>query len=241
MVAGYIEDYQLTDDAKDDTPTYKDFEENRGYVDTEGFVHIFRKEPNHSEMIPWFTVITDDEGKPSLRFSGYVTTEMMRAFYIDRVGDLSIDYILRHSDGSDDMYDQEIIDELQNASSHYVPVIDESDDFLKKLVKTMLLETGIDAHSFKKYMEHSYQISNMIQGLNSKTKMNPFVFDTWMGLAGIPYKVTIEGVGSDPNHPLKHPIEYDSTTNRIRVIGKEGALNDPKSSIAVSARQFNQS
>jgi hypothetical protein len=105
----------------------------------------------------------------------------------------------------------------------------------------MLLETGIDAHSFKKYMEHSYQISNMIQGLNSKTKMNPFVFDTWMGLADIPYKVIIDGRGSDTNHPLKHPIEYDSTTNRIRVIGKDGVDGEDEGTVAVSARQFNQS
>jgi hypothetical protein len=248
MVAGYISDYELTTESDmvaevtGEEPkklTVNDFEENRGYCDEEGFIHIFRKEPNKSEIIPWFTVELNSDMNPVLKFASYSTPELKRAFYIDRVGDLSTAAILKNSIGSDDMYDQEIIDELQNASSHYVPVIDESDDFLKKLVKTMLLETGIDAHSFKKYMEHSYQISNMIQGLNSKTKMNPFVFDTWMGLAGIPYKIVIQGPGSDPNHPLEHSIEYDSTTNRIHLVGKEGALNDPDSNIAVSARQFN--
>jgi hypothetical protein len=249
MVAGWLSDYKLTYDedivsdvtGEERKLTVKDFEENRGYVDENGFVHIFRKEPKDADMgIPWFTVTPDSDMNPVLKFNPYQSEELNNAFYIDRVADISLAAIKSAAENTEaSIYDKAMLEEMMNASSTYKPVIKDKDDFLKKLIKLTILEEEADVHAYKKYMEHSYQISNLIQGLNGETKTNPFVFATWMGLLGCDFKITITDNGADPYHILEYPIEYDSSTNRLRVIGKDGEENVDKDAVfAVSAKQF---
>lgn len=46
--------------------------------------------------------------------------------------DLSFDEIVRQTSDNDVMYNEQAINDLNNAASKYVPVINETDDYLKK-------------------------------------------------------------------------------------------------------------
>lgn len=242
MVAGYISDYKLTYDEDligelggEKTKTVADFEENKGYVDDNGQVHIFMQNPKKGEILPWFTVVLNDDGKPLLKYNTYKTEEIVKAFNISRIKDLSIANIAKESENVEELHDKEMIDRLLSATSVYVPKVKDSDDFLKKIVKTVIIEKGVDVHRFGGEMEKSYQLTNLITGLNNDSKMNPWAFLLWMELNRCKFKVTVTDTGSDKQTPLKYPITYDSSTGRI-IVEKGGDEENEK--VARSAKQF---
>ena len=117
MVAGWLSDYKLTydtdivaevTDSEKKQLTVNDFEENRGYVDDDGYVYIFREHPKNNELIPWFTVIMGDDGNPELKFNVRRSEETRKAFRIERVGDLSIKKIIEDTTPGEIQYDPEI-------------------------------------------------------------------------------------------------------------------------------------
>lgn len=245
MVAGYLDDYKLTYDADilgeleagEKTLTVADFEENRGYVDESGYVHIFREHPSDSELIPWFTVIMGDDGKPKLKFNKRRSEETRAAFRIERVGDLSIKNIIDTTTDGEVEYDPEVLNDIMRATSTFIPDIKDNDDFLKKLIKTIIIEKGVNVHKYKKKMQHSYELSNMLQGLSGTTKISPFVFAMWMELLGCDFEIKIVDNRTDSQDPLKDPVVYKSKTNEIRIMGKE--QHDENISMPRSARQYN--
>lgn len=235
MVAGYISDFMKTEVTKDgEVVTEVSFTNKTGYVDDHNTVHIYYDDPRTSDLFPWFTVEKHEDGTYELVFNPYQDDEIDLNFNINRVVNMSVPTIAKDSEGIDNLYDEDVMDDFKNASSKYVPEIKDYDDFLKKIVKTMLLEKDVDAHRYKNVVDKGYIISNLIQGLTMKTKMNPNTFGTWMGLGCCNFKIIVEDNGGDPKYPLKNRIIYDSETNRIYVEGKD----EEDKNYAVSAKQY---
>lgn len=230
MIAGYISDYELTydedimkelGDVTSKKLTVADFKENKGYVDDEGYIFIFRENPSRKETIPWFTIIMNSEGKPALKFNQYRNEELRKAFRIERVGDLSMKRIIDESSPDDVLYDEQVLNDIMNATSKFIPEIKDEDDFLKKVIKTIILEKDVDVHKYKKLMKHSYELSNLLQSLTGKTKISPFVFLIWMELMGCHFKLTVQDNGSDKQNPLPFTVEYDSKRDAVLIHGKD--------------------
>lgn len=85
----------------------------------------------------------------------------------------------------------EMIEAMNNATSSYKPVVEETDDFMKRLVKTVILLKGVDLNRLKAKMSKAYGLSNLISALRGKTKMSVTGFSTWVELLGIAFTVKI--------------------------------------------------
>lgn len=219
MVAGYISDHE-----KD-----MDFEDRTGYVDDKGKVHIFLVKPKDS-TIPWFTIKNGE-----LKFnndSDYISSK----FTVENVENMSIVKISEESEGIDNLYDEDMKTDMMSSSSKYIPEIKDGDDFLKKLIKMIIIEKDTDVHRYKAIAETPYKISNYIQALQNTTKMNPNVFIDWAGYLGFDFKIIIEDNGADPKYPLKDKIIYNSATNKVTIKGDKKDEEGKK--YAVSAKQF---
>lgn len=247
MVAGWLSDYKLTYDedilgelGRDKkTLTVNDFKENRGYVDEEGNIYIFREHPNPNELIPWFTIEVDTNGKPKLVFNQRRSEETRKMFRIERVGNLTVKSIIDKTTEGEVEYDAEVLNDIMRATSTFIPEIKDGDDFLKKIIKTSILEKNVNVHKYKKCMEKSYQLSNLIQALSNKTKISPFVFETWMEILGCDFEIKVMDNGSDRQDPLPYTVRYKSMTGEI-IVDREGEENaKEKVHVSRSARQFN--
>lgn len=226
MVAGWLSDYELTFDAdilnevgaKDkNKKTVDDFKENRGYVDDDGYIHIFRKEPNPKEKIPWFSITVGDDGKPRLVFNPNRNKLIEEAFHLNRVADLSIKHILESTKPGPAEYDEQVIADIMRSTSNYIPEIKEEDDFLKRLIKTIILEKEVNVHKYKSKMTHSYQLSNLISGLSGKTKTSPFTYENWMDILDVDFQIVVTDQGIDPDNPLPNKVIYDSRTDAVYI------------------------
>lgn len=244
MVAGYLSDYLLTyeDLSKEKKLTVNDFKENKGYVDDTGYIHIFRENPNRAEGIPWFTVVMSADGTPKLKFTTYRNPIMKEAFHISRMGDLSLEPMAIKIANSDVNYSKSIVEEFTNAGAIYVPKIQHEDDFLKKLIKTAILVKDVDIHKYRPRFSNAYQLSNLKQALDSKTKVSPYAFIQWMDLMDLDFKVIITDNGKDRDNPLNSPVEYDSKKNQITfarvLVGGKKVDEKERPKVARSARQF---
>lgn len=246
MVAGWLSDYKLTydrdiinevdSDAKK-TLTVNDFKENRGYADEEGYIHIFREKPNPDELIPWFTIVMKDDGTPKLEFNKRRSEETQKAFRIERVGSIDVKTIVANTKEGEVEYDPDVLNDIQRATSTFVPEIKNKDDFLKKLIKTSILEKQVNVHKYKNQMEKSYQLSNLMQGLSNETKTSPIVFETWMEILNCDFEIIIKDSGIDKQDPLPREVVYKSSTGEITIKG--GETDEGTSSyMPRSARQY---
>lgn len=104
----------------------------------------------------------------------------------------------------------EDVEIINNNSEIYIPTIKEDDDFLKFLVKRMIIEKKINLRNYKENFPNEYALNNMKSGLNRSTKMTVTNFKSWCEILGIKWSLTIEDDGSDKTNPLPEPITITS-------------------------------
>ena len=85
----------------------------------------------------------------------------------------------------------------------------------QKIVKTTIIEKGIDINRLKGKTDEKYILPNMKAALQNKTKMSVVYFMCWMNLLGCDFEVTILDSGEDKNDPLKVPLVYQSYRDGI--------------------------
>jgi hypothetical protein len=227
MVAGYIKDYLNSptvmdeiDDEKEPKKTPADFKNNRGYVDDDGYVWIYRDTvPDKHEKIPWFVVEASDD-KYKLKFNPRRDEFDMEAFSIGKVGDISLKTIIDTTSDGPVEYDEDVLMSVARATAVVAPEIDVNDDFLKRIVKTVINEKHVNVKKYGTKVINGWQITNLINGLVGTTKTGPLVFLQWMELLDCDFKIIITDNGVDPNDPLKEKVIYNSITDKIS-IGEE--------------------
>lgn len=105
----------------------------------------------------------------------------------------------------------EMIEAMNNATSSYKPIVEETDDFMKRLIKTVILLKGVDLNRLKAKMPKAYGLSNLISALRGKTKMSVTGFSTWVELLGISFTIKVISEKSVPAIDLV----YQSTTGLV--------------------------
>lgn len=151
------------------------------------------------------------------------SSAVISEFHASNLRDISLERIeldLKNTD--EELYNEEMIQDMNAASSVFVPTIKESDDFLKKIIKTVILEKGVNIHRYKHKAAKAYLVPNMIQALNGDTKMSVLYLAAWIELLGIDITITITDNGKDQD-PLPEPLIYMSSRDRIL---KESELNN---------------
>lgn len=120
--------------------------------------------------------------------------------------DAIIQKIAEHSENFEQ---PEII--INNNSDIYKPNITEEDDFLKVIVKKIILSKQINLRDYKSKFPNEYALNNMKSGLNRSTKMTVPNFTAWCEILGVNWDITIYDNGTDKVNPMKNDIELSST------------------------------
>lgn len=241
-VRGLIQNFALTKekDAKDEIGnpilTVNDLVPGTGYIDdTSGKIYIYYDKPNKDLLIPWFTCKETEDKGLKFAFSSRSSESTRKAFTINELYNQNQDYLLRSVESNKPVYDDKMQEELMKNRSTYTTVIKDSDDFLKKVIKKCLMESGVNPRSFDKYAEKSWTIPNIIQVLGNDTKLSTKFFLELMGYGGWEFRVIARN-GRNCKDPIPGNIVYDSTLNDVYVEGKEDE-NESNSRI-VTTRQF---
>lgn len=134
-------------------------------------------------------------------------------FSVKKLIDISFTRIVNETNGDENLYDEDILNDMMTARSTYRPVINQDDDCLKKLIKYVILKKNVDINRYKSTLDTPYALTNMKSALISKTKMSITYFLMWVELLDIDFKILIEDSGKDKLTPLKESILYESTSN----------------------------
>lgn len=114
--------------------------------------------------------------------------------------------------------DEEI--SISGSGRIFTPTISEGDDFLKKIVKTLLQWKKIDLRILQKDLANKYTLTNMKAALVKSTKMTTGNFVPWMNLLRIGFKMEL--YDEEGHRPIGEPIPgrflYDSKTDKVVLI-----------------------
>lgn len=187
------------------------FEDGKGYLDEDGHIWIFCKngKPKNSDEYPYFWYEGDN-----ITYS-IPEDEIKEKFSIDNMMDISLVSIIEKTKPNEVLYDEKEIQDMNAAASFYVPIINEGDDFLKKIVKNTIITKGIDINRLKGKTDQKYVLPNMKAALENKTKMSVVYFCCWMELLGCDFQIDIVDNGTDATNTLKTEIIYTSGTDKV--------------------------
>lgn len=187
------------------------FVDGKGYIDEDGYIwiHSGSGKPKNANQLPYFWF---ENGKK--KFSE-PNKKVFDVYNASKLKDMSIGIIVDNTKEGEELYSEQAINDMNSAAEVYVPTYKDTDDFLKKLIKTAIVEKGVDIARLKYKMPEKYILPNMKAALNGDTKMSVLYFITWAELLGLDFMVVLNDNGSDPIDPLKQSLIYDSTKDRV--------------------------
>lgn len=186
--------------------------DNKAYVDkTSGKIYIasFEK-PVHSD-VPILYIKSDG----SYVLKEIYSPQANKAFNVANLYDLSLDMITSTTTGDEVLYNEDALQDMNAATTIFCPVINETDDPLKRLIKQVIIDKKIDINRLKHKMPQKYGLTNMKSALIGPTKMSITSFNIWCELLGIHYEIVINDSGADTQNPLDNVLHYSSVTNKV--------------------------
>ena len=198
------------------------FNDGKGYVDKDGLIWIYSAngKPKNKNEYPYFWYNKDKE----MKFSN-PEDDVKKKYSIENMIDMSVVNIIDTTDPNEELFDEEAINTMNSSVAFYSPDINDEDDFLKKIVKCVIIMKGIDINRLKSKTGEKYDIPNMKHALQHKTKMSVSYFCKWMELLGCNFEICISDNTNDKTNPLKLPIVYQSYGDKCSELVK-GALID---------------
>lgn len=176
------------------------FVDNRGYVDKDTEkVYVYNPKNKH---VPYIIVSNDGEVTK-------VDTDLKvydEYFKLSNSYENSIYTILSTTPKDAVLYDEEALADMNAATSVFIPEIRPDDDPLKKIIKSAIINKGIDINRLKCKLPEKYALTNLKSALIGKTKMSISVFQTWCGLLELDFTFTVSDNGNDSINPLNEPI-----------------------------------
>ena len=141
-----------------------------------------------------------------------VTNEKQQdKFHIDNIVEIdNVDKILQDITNNPDEYTSIDDTELSDNSDIYIPVIKETDDFLKKAVKQVLAAKKVNLKNYKHLFPKENAITNYKSALKNDTKMSPVGFSQWGEVLSFGYELRVFDNGGDPRAPFKEEIIVSS-------------------------------
>lgn len=184
--------------------------DNKGYI-KDGYVWIYIKKKPLIDKNKYPYIYPVDNG---YEFSN-PSKETLEGFSEKNIYDLSLMSIVEQTKPTDIMYNEQAINDLNNAASRYIPIVHEEDDYLKKIVKEAIIRKNVDINRLKSKMQVSYNLLNMKQALEKSTKMSVVYFMLWMEILGLDFEIKIKDNGQDRIDPLKEPLIYSSAIDVV--------------------------
>lgn len=211
---------------KNDSPD--NYEDGKGYIDlkTERIWIFCIEKPNRAfvNAYPyfWFEDGKIKKSEPSLIIN--------KAYTVSNMQNLSVHNVIDKTIAGESLYNEAEIIDINASSNFYIPMIHSYDDFLKRIVKIIIIEKGIDINRLKSKSDVPYLLANMKTALSNKTKMSVAYFAAWMELLGCTFDVTIRDNGTDTVNPLDNPHIYDFEKEKMTIIidGREKEVDFSK-------------
>lgn len=224
-VLGYLEDYGIHEDEYR-LQTVDGFEnafrDGKGYIDESGNIWIYKKtKPTTALGIPWFSFTEEqigDEIRTTFSWNKKCLAKTKDFFKESNLSSDTVESIVSDTVEGEQLYNQEMLDDLNAGGDIWIPEIEKTDDFLKLIVKTILIDNNINLNSRKHLMPKSFQISNLKAGIKGKTKTSPTTFNILSELLGFEFDITIRSREGSKFPPLKHEYKYTSYNNKVEVI-----------------------
>ena len=202
---------------------YEIIDSNSVFINGKGYINgdtvwIFTgsnqpKQPNDYPCF-WF------ENNKNIIFSN-PTNEIKAMFNIDNIIDVSVENIIaKTKNNSEKLYDEEVINAINAASSVYKPEVKDTDDPWKKCIKTAILNKQTDINRYKNKIV-SYTFANVKSSLDKETKMSVYYFNIWAELLGLNTIIILSNNGTDSVNPLPKPVVYNGETGVVSGLSKE--------------------
>lgn len=199
----------------DNVKDYHDFIDNKGYIQKEsGDIYIcsLTDTPKHNDIPLMF--VYPEENK--IEFREPRKPGVKEIFNAKNITDLSQEKIINNTNKNEKLYNEEMLADMNAASTVYIPVINETDDNLKKIIKQTILSKGIDITVLKHKFVNSYEFTNLKTALEKSTKMSITNFNLWCEALEVNYTITITDNGKDERSPLSNDIVYTSSDNKLK-------------------------
>jgi len=198
--------------------------DGKGYIDKSTdqiWIYSGSGKPKNANAYPFFWFNSDGE----IEFSDPPEL-LLKAFNSENLQDLSLVNIIETTVPGEKLLDENAILDMNSAAAVFTPIFYESDDFLKKTVKTTILEKGIDINRLKSKTEEKYTVLNMASALKNATKMSGKYFLTWMELLGCDFQLIISNKDDETTDRLKYQLVYDSAKDKVFGITDTGQMID---------------
>lgn len=210
-IVGEIEDSDVKD------PNVLTFVEEKGYIYGED-IYIYKGLISSKNEVPEFNkensfFIIDNGKTKKLKFIFSDVEEEKDAFKKVHLSNADLKTIAEEVDAAGELYDAETICNINASTSHFVPIINDDDDFLKKIIKYLIIVTNTDINEFKSVKDQKYWLTNLKQALIGSTKMSTINFRVWSELIGNDFDIIV--------YPDKKtgkrfsPLIYRSSTNEV--------------------------
>ena len=191
------------------------YQNRRGYLDGQDRIWIFSNEKPKSGSIPTFWY---EHGV--LQYSP-VRTDLAEHFKANILKDYSTVSLVESVKPGEKLYDDDLKSSINASRQIYRPVINETDDFLKKAIKQAIITKEVDIRQYGKKVTSKYQLSNLRTSLENKTKMSTQSFLTWCEILGLRFELTIIDDGNDPYSPMDRVYTISNEDNEIIDISDE--------------------
>lgn len=214
--------------------------EGKGYV-INGIVYVYygikEKEPGiNTKPECKFVLLGNKEDTANIVTSDSLSEEVMQKSKYSNSSKVDLEYIGKTTDPDEVLYDEEIIYNMNAATAKFIPIINEDDDFLKKIIKSIIIAKNVDINRYKSKMGTKYWLTNLKSALIGKTKMSVLNFAIWIELLGVDFDIIIRDNGTDGD-TLRNPLVYLSSTNQVGQIRKKAKeLNDLEDSVETLVR-----
>lgn len=183
--------------------------ENRGYVDIDdGRIYVYKP---RVEGVPSFTVNKDGTiNKLDSDSRAYVNVFNLGFSYEN-----SVSTIIQATPKDKELYNEEALADMNAATSRFIPEINDTDDPLKKVIKTAIILKGVDINKYKCRLPEKYALTNLKSALVGKTKMSINMFMIWADLLEVYFDIKLTDNGNDTVDPLIHGITYSSKISKV--------------------------
>ena len=192
----------------------KELIEGLGYMEN-GLVYIYNGEIKRSNPRPGLytktTATSKGKAKKEYFFIGD-EPDYKGIFPVSEVLELDANAIFENLNSEPEGFMN--IDELESISTDrdiYVPIIKDTDDFLKVAIKRAIINKKINLkNKYKDKFTNQHQLTNMMSSLKGNTKMSVIYFIYWADLLGLDWNLRLYDNGTDTLNPSTEDIVVSS-------------------------------
>ena len=199
-----VYDIQLLGDLNDDM----EFNDETAYIDNNIF-YIFRGIPKKTTteyMKPG--IYQNKEGSPKYYLVEPQSDEDKQAYSVsDHVASLVPTSIIDTANTK-----EELLIAIPESTKVFQPTLLDTDDILKRVLKTVLLEKNVDLDRYKDRFRNKNELFNLKQVIRGKNKVSILIFDRGCDALNVKYTIIVEEKSDDDivGTKLKEPIVISS-------------------------------